>query len=129
MHGDQARNAAAFGEDFAHAMAGRLGRSHADVDACRRHDGLEVDVESMGKQEQLAGGEIRRDLFGIQLGRGLIGNQHHHHVGPLGGFSNRADFKPGLLCLGDRFGSGGQAHLDLDARSLRLRAWACPWEP
>jgi len=36
VNGDEARHAAALGEDLAHAMAGRLGRGHAHVDARRR---------------------------------------------------------------------------------------------
>jgi hypothetical protein len=35
MDGDEARDAAAFGEDFAHAMAGSLGRGEAHVDVRR----------------------------------------------------------------------------------------------
>ena len=43
--GDEARDAAALGKDFAHAMAGSLGRSHTYIDARGRHDGLEVNIE------------------------------------------------------------------------------------
>ena len=55
VDGDEAGNAAALGEDFAHAMAGSLGRGHAHVDARGRNDGLVVDVEAVREQEQLAG--------------------------------------------------------------------------
>ncbi len=68
MDGDEARDAAAFGEDFADAMAGSLGRGHAHVDACRGNDGLEVDVEAVREEQQLAGGEVGRDFFGVELG-------------------------------------------------------------
>ena len=56
VDGDEAGDAAALGEDFADAMAGGLGRGHADVDARGGNDGLEVDVEAVGEHEQLAGG-------------------------------------------------------------------------
>ncbi len=54
MNGDEPRYAAAFGEDFAHAMAGSLGRGHAHVNALCGNDGLEVDVEAVREQQQLA---------------------------------------------------------------------------
>ena len=60
VNGDEAGDAAAFGEDFADAMAGSLGRGHADVDARGRDDGLEVDVEAVREEKQLAGLEIGR---------------------------------------------------------------------
>ena len=70
-------------------MAGRLGRGHAYVDARRRNDGLEVNVEAVREHQQLARAQVRADLFGIELGRGLVGDQDHHHVGPLDGLGNR----------------------------------------
>jgi hypothetical protein len=42
-----------------------------------------VDVEAVREEEQLAGRKIGADLVGIELGRGLVGNQDHDHVGPL----------------------------------------------
>ncbi len=55
VDGDEAGNAAAFGEDFAHAMAGSLGSGHAHVDAGGGNDGLEVNVEAMREEQHLAG--------------------------------------------------------------------------
>ena len=68
MDGDESGDAAAFSEDFADAMAGSLGRSHADVDALGGNDGLEVNVEAVREHDQLAVGEIGSDFFGVQLG-------------------------------------------------------------
>ena len=126
VDGDEAGNAAALGEDFAHAMAGRLGRGHADIDACRGNDGLEVNVEAVGEEEQLAGGEIGPDLFGIQLGRGLIGDQNHHHVGPLGGLGDSDHFKARLLRLGDGLGVGREADFYLNAGILEVESMGMP---
>jgi len=47
MDGDKPRHAAAFDEDLADAMSGRLGRGHAHVDARGGNDGLEVDIEAV----------------------------------------------------------------------------------
>ena len=55
MDGDQRRHADAFGEQLAHAVAGRLGRDHGDVDVRRRRDLAEVDVEAVGEHQRLAG--------------------------------------------------------------------------
>ncbi len=126
VDGDEAGHAAALDEDFAHAMAGRLGRGHAHVDARRGDDGLEVNVEAVGEQEQLAGSEVGPDLLGIELGRGLIGNQDHDHIGPFCGFSNGGDFKAGLLCLGDGLGVRREAHLDLNAGILEVESMGMP---
>ncbi len=95
----------------------------------RRNDGLEVNVEAVREHEQLARAQIGSNLFGIEFGRSLIGNQNHHHVGPLCRLGNRDYFEAGLLRLGDGFGIGGQANFTWTPESLRLRAWACPWEP
>ena len=54
MDRNQPRNAAALDEDLAHPMAGSLGRSHAHVDARRRNNGLEVNVEAVREHQQLA---------------------------------------------------------------------------
>ena len=61
-----------------------------------------------------------RDLFGVQLGRGLIGNQNHDHVGPLSDVGDGVDFKAGLLRLGNGFGVGGKAYFHLNAGVLEV---------
>ena len=123
---DEAGHAAALHEDLAHPMAGRLGRGHAHVDARRRHDGLEVNIEAVRKQQQLARREIGANLLGIQLGRGLIGNQDHHHIRPFCGFGDGSYFKAGFLRLGDGFGTGGKAHLHLDTGILEVESMSVP---
>jgi len=82
-------------------MAGRLGRSHADVNTLGGNDGLEVDVEAVGEHDELAIGEIGTNFFGVQLGLGLIGHEDHDDVSPLCGLSHGQHFKTGLLRLGD----------------------------
>ncbi len=54
MDGDEPGDTAALSEDLADAMSGSLGRGHTHVDVCGGNDGLEVNVESMGEEQQLA---------------------------------------------------------------------------
>ena len=96
-------------------MSGGFGRGHAYIDSRSRNDGLVVDVEAVGKQEQFAGREVRTNLIGIQFGRGLIRDQDHHNVGPFCDLGNGADFKAGLLRLGNGLGIRGETHLHVDA--------------
>src|SRR5262249_32931062 len=120
VHGDEAGNAAAFSEDFAHAMTGGLGRCHADVDGGVGHDSLEMDVEAVGEEQGFAGGEVGRNFVGVEVGGGLVGNEDHDTVGPLDGVGDGCDFKAGLLRLGDGLGAGGEAYLDLNAGVLEV---------
>ncbi len=126
MDGDKAGDTAALGEDFAHAMSGSLGRGHADVDACCRSNGLEVNVEAMSEEQQFAGGKIGSNLFVVQLGGGLIRDENHDHVSPLGHFRHSADFEARLLRLGNGLGIGGKTHLYLDARVLEVEGVGMP---
>jgi hypothetical protein len=100
VDGDEAGDAAAFGEDFADTMAGSLGCGEADVDVPGGDDGLEVDVEAVSEEEQRAGLEVGGDFIGIQFGLGLVGGEDHNHVGPLGCLGGGGDFKASLLGLG-----------------------------
>ena len=85
-----------------------------------------MNIEAVGEHEQLAGGEVRPDLFGIQLGRGLFGNQNHDDICPLGDICNGAHFKAGLLRLGDGLRVSRQAHLHLDAGVLEVESVSVP---
>ena len=122
MDGDQSWDAAALGEDLADAMAGGLGRGHADVDVLGGDDGLVVNVEAVGEHEQLAGGQVGADLLGVELGLALVGGEDHHHVGPFGDLGGRADFQAGLLRLADGLGGRLQADLHLDAGILEVES-------
>ena len=126
VDGDEAGNTAALGEHFAHAMAGSLGRGHAYVDACGGSDGLEVNVEAMREEQQFAGGEIGSNLFVVQPGRGLIRDENHDHVSPLGSFSHSGHFEARLLRLGNGLGIGSQAHLHLHAGVLEVERVGMP---
>ena len=85
VHGKEGGNADPFLEQLAQAVTGTLRRDHRHVDTSRRRDGAEVDVESVGKHQRLAGGQIRSDLLLVQTLLDVIRNQHHDHIG----FSHR----------------------------------------
>ena len=126
MHGDQARHAAALGEDFANAMARRFRRCHAHIDARGRHDSLEMNIEAVREHQQRARLQVRRNFFGVQLRRRLIRNKDHHHISPFGGIGDRCHFKARLLRLGNRFRIRRQAHLHLHARVLEVESMRMP---
>ncbi len=67
MDGEQRRRARAFDEQLTDAMARRLRRDHRDVDVLRRHDPAEADVEAVREHQHLAGLQVRRDRFGVEL--------------------------------------------------------------
>ena len=60
LDGDEAGDAAAFGEDFADAVAGGLGGDERDVDRGGRGDGAEADVEAVGEHEGDVGLHVGR---------------------------------------------------------------------
>src|SRR6185437_9408013 len=148
VNSDESGDPAAFSEHLAHAMARGLGSSHAYVNArrrknglemdiepiCshayvnarRRKNGLEMDIEPMRKHQQLSRSQVRSHFLGVQLGLGLIGNKHHDHIGPLGGVGNCVHFKAGFLRLGNGLGSRGQADFYLNTRVLEVKSMGMP---
>src|SRR5579875_250600 len=77
----QTRHAAPLGVFGAHQMARTLGRDHEHVDVRRRHDRLEMDVESVPEGQILARLESRLDLLFVDVGAGFVRYQHHDDVG------------------------------------------------
>ncbi len=126
VNSNQARDSAALGEDLAHAMARRLGRGQRYVDVLGGHDGLVVDVEAVREHQHGARLDVRRDLFGVDIGLRLVRRQDHHHIGPLGGVGHGVDLEPGLLRLGSGFGAGSEAYLYLNSRVLEVKGMGMP---
>jgi hypothetical protein len=114
VNGDQTGDATTLGKNLAQAMAGTLGRGHAHVDSLGGDNRLVVNVEAVGKHQHIAGAQVGTDLFCVKFGRGLVRNQNHHHVGPLGDLGGGAHFKACLLRLGNGLRVRGKTHLYLD---------------
>ena len=69
----------------------------------------------MGKGEGVAGLEVRRDMLLVDLGLGLVGDEHHDDVGLLRGVVHAHDLEAGLAGLLCRRGALTQADADVDA--------------
>jgi hypothetical protein len=118
--------AAAFGEDFADAVAGRFGRDHGDINVARRLDSLEVDVESVGEHERLAAREVRRDGGGIERGLAGVGGDDHDDVGPGGSAVGGDGIEAMLLGAGARAAGFRKAHLHGDAAVAQVEGVGVP---
>ena len=102
MNGDQSRRASALGENFAHAMAGSLGRDQRDVDILGRLDGAEADIEAVSEHQRLARFEVGRNVVLVGFALRMIRREDHDDVRPCRGVAHGIDFKAGLLRLVDR---------------------------
>src|SRR5262249_45978010 len=65
LDGDQRGRAAAFGEDFAYAMARRFRRNHRNINVGGRLDRAEANVEAVRKHERLSFVQMRRNRIPI----------------------------------------------------------------
>ena len=76
-----------------------------------------------------SGLHVGRDVGVVDPGGGLVRGEVHDDVGPLGGFGDGDDLEAGVTRAGFVGGAGAEADLTWTPESLRLRAWAWPWEP
>jgi hypothetical protein len=97
-----------------------LGGDHADVDAGRRLDLVEVDGEAVGEEEQVAGGDPVGDLRLPDLRLPLVGEENHDDVAAAGGVGDAEDFESRGFGLGTAGRVGTQADDDVDARVLQV---------
>ena len=86
----QARHAAAFFEFAAHQMARALGGDQEHIDILRRHDRLEMEVESVRRAERFAGFEVRRDRLVVNLRLHFIGQGDDDQIRLLDGVFDAA---------------------------------------
>ena len=74
----------------------------------------------MRKRQRRSLLDVRLDVFAVDLGDLLVGQQDHDHVGLLHGVRHFGDFQAGLLDLGPARAALAQADHDLDARIVQV---------
>ena len=120
MDGDQRRHARPFLEDFAHAVAGGLGRDHRHVHIGGRLDEAKADVEAVGKHERGPRLEVGRNVLGVDFGLHRVGQHHHDEVGFGGGLGVGHDPQPIGLGLGPALAALVQADAHIHAAVLEV---------
>ena len=123
-HRDERGHAAALLVGAAHEVAGTLRRDHPHVDALRRRDLAEVDVEPVRERERVALLEVGLDVFLVDARLLGVGEQHHDHVGFLARVGGGEHPQPGLLGLGPRRRTLAEADAHVDAGVLHVAARA-----
>jgi hypothetical protein len=92
-----------------------LGGDHDHVDAFRRLDAAEADVEAVRERERLAGRHVRCDVRLVHLLLLGVGQEDHDDVGLRGGLRHRDDAQTRSLGLGLRRRAVAQADAHVDA--------------
>ena len=69
---------------------------HVEIGA--RLDQVEVDVEPVREHQRRALLHVGGEVVAVDVGLQLVGREHHHHVGPLGGLGDLHHLE--LLALG-----------------------------
>ena len=127
---DERRDAGAFDEDFADAMAGSLGRDHRNIDIRGRLDEAEMDVESVGEHQGFAFGQVaarcrrRRDRPGCDRVPGSSSRRRLSRLRPASERSGRRRSALARLLL-----FVGRPTTTSSPESRRFNACAWPWEP
>ncbi len=117
----QRRHAHALGEQLAHAVPRRLGRDHCHVDILRRRDLLEMNIEAVREHQRLAGRQVRRDIFGVNVGLNMVRHQNHDNIGGLGGIGGFQNFQPGGFGFSPVRRAGNIAHHHVHAGITQIQ--------
>src|SRR5436190_6885140 len=110
LHGDERRGADTLDVGAADEVSGPLRRDHRDVDALRRLDLAEVDVEPVREHQRVARLEVRRDVLLVHLRLRRVGEEHHDDVGLTDGVRGLEHTQSRLLRLLPRGGTLAEAH-------------------
>ena len=114
LDGQQSGHAGAAREDLAHPVPRRLRRHHGHIDAVRRLYRLVVDVESVGEHQSLAREQVGEDGLPVDLGLGVVGDQHHDDVGVAGDIGNQSHLEAFVFGLGPAPAPLVQADADIE---------------
>ena len=82
-NGEECRHAAARNVDGSHEVAWPLRRNHPHVRPLGRLDATEMNIESVGKQEQRTLLQVASDLGVVERLLRRVGRGNHHDVGAL----------------------------------------------
>ena len=121
----QAGHAAALRVFRPDEMPGAFWRHHEHVDAGRRDDLAEMDVETMPERQVGAVFQMRRDGLAVDGRLRLVRRQDHHHVRRLHRVGHRHHFQPALLRLLPR-AALAKADDDVDAAFLQVQRMRVP---
>jgi hypothetical protein len=97
-------------------VARPLRGDHADVDAGRRLDVAEPDVEPVPEEERVAVGDVGRDGLGVEMALDVVRDEDHDHVRFLDGLRRRHDAQALRLGLRPALAVLGEPDPDVDAR-------------
>ncbi len=112
MNRDQARHAGAALIFRAHGVAGAFRRDHQHVEIAARLDQIEMHVEAVREHQRRAVFHVLGKRLAIDVALQFVGREHHHDVGPFGGFRHFHDLE--FLGLGLLDAGGGLAQSDRD---------------
>ncbi len=111
--GDETRHTAPFLVFRAHRMAGAFRGHHQHIDVGTGVDQVEMDIEAVGEQQRRAVLHVGREVGLVDIGLQLVGRQHHHDIGPFGGFRHGHDLEAFAFGLLGRRGAFAQRHDDV----------------
>ena len=103
INGDQRRHALAFEILAAHDVARSFGRDENNVHVFRRNHRFEVDGETVGKQQRLAGLQIRCNVFFVNSRLFRVRQRNENHIAPAHRFVGAAHLKSFLPRQRDGF--------------------------
>src|SRR5207302_10707984 len=104
-----------------HAMAGRFGRDHGNVNGFRRFDRAKTDVEAVREHERLARLEVWLNRVAIEFRLLRVRSKNHDDIGPSRSLCRRVNGQPFLLGFGARSAGFGETHSDLNSAIAQVQ--------
>ena len=121
VHGEEGRRPDPLGVRPSDQVPRPLRGDHGNVQRLRRTDLVEVDVEAVREQQQVAGPQSRLDVPAVRVGLGRVRHEHHHDVGLGRGLRRGQHSHPGFLRGGPRLRALTQPHAYVVARVLQVQ--------